>query len=153
MQQPLVLIARILAALVRVMEQRLCGRRRRPRAITNASMTSCLVIRSLRLQPTIIREHTSTSNARYSQPSRVGMNVMSATHVSFGRFAWNRRCRRFGATGSRCDEVVVRVKARRYRALRPSCRISRATRCRPQWCPRARSSACTRGLPYTPRVV
>jgi hypothetical protein len=31
-------------------------------------------------QPTILREYTSSTIARYNQPDQVGMYVMSATH-------------------------------------------------------------------------
>ena len=54
-------------------------------AIVNASITNWLVIRSLIAQPTIRREYKSNSVARYSQPSSVGMYVMSPTHARLGR--------------------------------------------------------------------
>jgi|GEM_PF-5161614 hypothetical protein len=68
--------------------------KRRDTAISKASTTSRLVIRSPIDQPTISREYKSSTTARYRQPSRVGMYVRSATQT------W------LIATGSNCRNAL-----------------------------------------------
>ena len=66
-------------------------------------------------QPTTRREYRSSTAARYSQPSRVGMYVMSATQASLAAEGSNCRSRRFSATGrSWLESVVVQ---RNFRAV------------------------------------
>ena len=56
---------------------------RRLTAIANASTTSRLVIVASVAQPTIRRENRSTTTARNSQPSTVGMYVISKAKYKF----------------------------------------------------------------------
>ena len=49
-------------------------------AICSASSTSAAVWRALMAQPTTLRLNTSSTVARYRNPSTVGTYVMSATH-------------------------------------------------------------------------
>ena len=98
-------------------------------------------------QPTTRREYRSSTAARYSQPSRVGMYVMSATHDSFGDAGSNCRSRRFSATGRSCLESVVQRNFLAVLAAMPLSRINLATVFTQQGRLRATNSAWMRGLP------
>ena len=74
-------------------------------AISRASTTSRLFIVSSIDQPTIIRLNRSSTTARYSHPSPVGMYVMSAHHDAFGPAGSKSRSRTFSATGRRWSRV------------------------------------------------
>lgn len=56
------------------------------RAQRNASITNAFVILLAIDQPTIMRVYKSITTARYNQPSRVGMYVISAVQTGSG--AW-----------------------------------------------------------------
>jgi hypothetical protein len=99
------------------------------------------------LQPTTRREYRSSTAARYSHPSRVGRNVMSATDDSFGFVAANCRSSTFSATGRLCLESVVCLNFLAVFARRPACRMIAATVLTQQPWPAAFNSAWMRGLP------
>ncbi len=98
-------------------------------------------------QPTMAREYKSITAARYSQPSRVGMYVMSLSQQALGRLTLKRRRRRLGETAFVLPELVVTLNFRIARGTICSWRISLATVLRQQATPWAVSSACTRGAP------
>ena len=60
-------------------------------AIASAELTSAAVWRALMAQPTTLRLNTSSTVAKYTNPSAVGTYVMSATHSRLGSSAWNSR--------------------------------------------------------------
>jgi hypothetical protein len=68
-------------------------------AMRNAAIVSSCGMVSDIAQPTTLRENMSRTTARYSQPSRVGTQVMSASQILFGAAAVNCRASRFGASG------------------------------------------------------
>lgn len=104
-------------------------------------------------QPTTRRLNASTVAARYSGRVAVGTSVMSETHSWFGAEAENSRFTRSGAGRRSAFRMVVRNFRRRVTPVSPCSRISRATRFRLTEIPEARSSARTRGAPYTPRLA
>src|SRR5205085_10305935 len=87
--------------------------------------------------PTIILLNKSSTTARYSHPSRVGMYVMSADQDSFGPDGLKSRARRFSATGRGWFESVVRTNRLGAFALIPWALMSLATVFSEQSCPRA----------------
>ena len=100
-------------------------------AICSASRISSVRMFVSMAQPTTLREYTSSTIARYSQPDQVGIYVMSATHSRSGASAKNRRSTRsmgFAASGSLC---VVTTYLRSVAPRMPFPRIRRATRLRP----------------------
>jgi hypothetical protein len=121
--------------------------RRRDSASSRASTTSRLSIVAAIDQPTIMRLNRSSTTARYSHPSRVGIYVMSAHHDAFGPEGSKSRSRTFGATGRRWLESVVRTNRRGIRALTPWALMSLATVFSEHAWPRAFNSAAIRGLP------
>ena len=116
-------------------------------AISSADCTRSTVCRALMAQPTTFRLNTSSTVARYTNPSSVGTYVMSATHKRFGSEASKRRWTRSGATVACGSLRVVQRRFRRVTPCKPSARISRATRRRDTVTPCARSSAHTRRAP------
>src|ERR671936_118904 len=100
-------------------------------AIRSASQTSdarrCVVT----AQPITRRENTSSTTARYSQPSHVRTYVMSPTHSSSGADAVNAPCTRSGIAGGVGSGVVVRTQRGGRRPRSPAAAINRATRLRP----------------------
>ncbi len=119
----------------------------RSTARARAATTSRLSRWSAIDQPTTRRAYRSSTAARYSQPSRVGMEVLSATHAAFGDSGANCRPSRLSATGRSWLESVVQRNFRAILAAMPFCCIRRPTVFTQQSCPRAASSACPRGLP------
>ena len=90
---------RILAAAIRVMEQRphdlpLVHGHRESR-VRQRGRDACPLA-----QPSSRREYKSNSTATYSHPSRVATNVMSLAHFWFGWVAVNCRCNTFSARTS-----------------------------------------------------
>ena len=77
-------------------------------AICSASIVNSCGIVSRIAQPTTRRENMSSATAKWSQPSRVEMYVMSASHTSFGEAAVNCRSRRLAALGWEWWLSVVR---------------------------------------------
>ena len=57
--------------------------------------------------PTTLREYRSKTTARYNQPSRVQMYVMSPAHERLGELGAKSRLRIFSATDRLCFELVV----------------------------------------------
>ncbi len=104
-------------------------------------------------QPTTRRLHASSTTARYRKPAHVGTYVMSATHSRSGPVAVNWRSTRSGAGRAVSSRTVVWNGLRRLTPCTPAFRMSRATRFRPIWRPRAASSAWMRGAPYEPRDI
>ena len=94
-----------------------------------------------------MRLNRSSTTARYSHPSRVGMYVLSAHHDSSGPAGSKSRPRTFSATGNRWFESVVRANCRGVRARIPWAFMSMATAYTEHSCPRAFDSAAVRGLP------
>ena len=76
------------------------GGRCKHTALINAAMTSPVSMRSARLKPTISRLCKSLIPARYTQPCRVGMEVLSLTHTRLSSSGVKSRFRRLGATGN-----------------------------------------------------
>ena len=64
-----------------------------------ASLTNSVCMCSRIDQPTILREHRSITAAKYSQPSPVGMYVMSTAHFLLSEEAAKSRFNRFLASG------------------------------------------------------
>src|SRR5712691_9084534 len=104
-------------------------------------------------QPTTRRLHASSTTARYRKPVHVGTYVMSATNSRSGPVAVNWRSTRSGAGRAVSSRTVVWNGLRRLTPCTPAFRMSRATRFRPIWRPRAASSAWMRGAPYEPRDI
>jgi len=50
-------------------------------------------------QPMTLREYSSMTTARYSQPQAVRIEVMSPAQARLGASGWKRRCSRLSATG------------------------------------------------------
>lgn len=111
-------------------------------------MTSSVRMWAAIAQPTIRRENTSSTTARYSHPSPVGTYVMSAVQVRFGADAVKSRLTRScGGTTAGSRRVRPRLRRRCTPSIRAA-RISRATRLRPTRTPNSsRSSAWIRGAP------
>ena len=87
------------------------------------------------------------TEARYSQPSSVGIQVMSPHQATSGRSGSNSRPSRSGA-GAAPASGLVKLRRRRGRwPTMPWARISRSTRLWLARQPRRRSSAVTRGAP------
>jgi len=116
-------------------------------AISRVSTTGRLSIRSNIDQPTIRRECRSSTADRYSQPSRVGMEVMSAAQARSAAPGSNRRFKTFSATGRSWFESVVRRNLLLALAAIPRSRISFATVITLQRRPATANSAWIRGLP------
>jgi len=115
----LVLFRRILAAAIRVMEQRphdlpLVHGHRESR-VRQRGRDACPLA-----QPPSRREYKSNSTATYSHPFRVATNVMSLAHFWFGWVAVNCRCNTFSARTSD-DTERDRQVVRRGRRLELHC--------------------------------
>lgn len=83
-------------------------------ARSRARATREVGIASSTAQPTTLRLHASSTPARWSQPSWVATQVMSACHTSSGRRGGGHSARWFGATGQRWRLSVVRGRKRRF---------------------------------------
>jgi hypothetical protein len=91
--------------------------------------------------------------ARKAQPWRVSMAVTSVTQTWFGAFAEKSRPSRLGAMRLVFRLSVVTLNLRlRFPAI-PSVRMALATVFSETTSPWVRSSRCTRGLPYVPRLL
>src|ERR1700731_274493 len=86
---------------------------RRNQAISSASMTRLLCISDCIDQPTTRRLNRPITTARNSQPSLVGMWVMSPVHARFGAAIAKLRFSRLGAIGKPCRLSVVVTRKRR----------------------------------------
>ena len=86
-------------------------------------------------QPTIAREYTSRTAARYSQPSRVGMYVTSLSQQALGRSALKHRLTKLGKISLVLRESVVTRKRRIALGTICALRISLATVLRQQAIP------------------
>lgn len=86
------------------------------------------------------------------QPALVGLDVGDvATPELVGRLGVvKRRCTKSGATGRLWRLSVVTTNLRLVLALMPCCCMSLRTRSLPTRMPRASSSLCIRGQPYSP---
>src|SRR6266536_3067350 len=104
-------------------------------------------------QPTTSRENRSRSTATYSQPSVVQTYVVSLTHFVLGSDAVKSLPKRLGAMEAPARRLVPTGLFRFGLAHNSISRMSLATRSLEQWMPLSRNSTCTRGLPYTPRLV
>src|SRR5664279_5086440 len=113
----------------------------------NASIASLVSRVWLIAQPTRALEYASRTAARYSQPSRVGMYVMSLSQRSLGCSDLKSRLMRFGDAWVLRESVVTR---NRRIALGRICalRISLATVFRQHGTFWANNSTCTLGAPY-----
>jgi hypothetical protein len=120
--------------------------------MSRASTTSRPVIVAPIDQPTIMQLNRSSTTAGYSQPSAVGMYVMSADQARFGPGGAKSRSRTLAATGRPCRESVVRTNERGALARMPSSFMSAATAFSEQSCPRAFSSAILLSAFLTARV-
>ena len=83
-------------------------------AIASAELTSTAVLRALMAQPTTLRLNTSSTVAKYTNPSAVGTYTMSATHSRLGSSARNSRLQRNASAlfrdftrGDRTDHTVT----------------------------------------------
>ena len=145
-----VVLARVGAALVGVMQQARVG----------AAPSQRLLERSTRQVPIVDRAHrpaddeprVQVEDRREVQPAASGQrsSVVSPTQRWLGASASNSRASRFGAIGWSCSLIVVHRYRRRTRAFRPSCCISRMTRLRltcSSWArgPRGRAGCRTSG--------
>jgi hypothetical protein len=100
-------------------------------AIRSAAQTSDARRGSAMARPITRRENTSSTVARYSQPSHVRTYVMSPTHSTSGAAAVNCPCTRSGIAGGVGSGVVVRTQRGGRRPRSPAAAINRATRLRP----------------------
>jgi len=150
-EQLLIRRARVLHAAIRMMHVRvrLAMRERHPQR----GGCERVVEPRAQGQPTTRRDARSRITARYSQPSRVGMYVMSAaqtrSHAPKVGFVSSvkRRWSTFGAAGWAAFRRVVTRNFGVLFARMPASRMSRATRCLPHVMPCAVVSVCMRGLP------
>src|SRR5450631_2210675 len=108
----------------------------------NASIASFVSRVRLMAQPTKALEYASRTAARYSQPSRVGMYVMSLSQRSLGCSDVKSRLMRLGDALVLRESVVTRNR-----------RISLGTVFRQHGTFRASSSTCTLGAPYDSRLA
>ena len=79
-------------------------------AMFNASIASFVSSVRLIAQPTKALEYASRTAARYSQPSRVGMYVMSLSQRSLGCLDVKSRWMRFGDAWVLRESVVTRKR-------------------------------------------
>src|SRR5512144_875040 len=118
----------------------------------NASIASFVSRVRPTAQPTKALEYASRTAARYSQPSRVGMYVLSLSHRSLGCSDVKARLMRFGDALVLRESVVTRnrrIALGRISALR----IGLATVLRQHSTFWASSSTCTLGAPYASRLA
>src|SRR5208337_3257801 len=99
-----------------------------PRAIKRASITSCFSILSFIDQPIIFLENRSRITAKYSQPSRVQIYVISATQDMFADATSKARFKQLSYTGKWWLESVVALNFLLCLAWIPFCLINLATR-------------------------
>src|SRR4030095_6192749 len=121
-------------------------------AMCNASIASLVSRVRLIAQPTKALEYASRTAARYSQPSRVGMYVMSLSQRSLGCSDMKSRLTRFGDALVLRESVVTRnrrIALGRISALR----ISFATVLRQHGTAWARRSTCNLGAPDDSRLA
>ena len=97
-------------------------------------MTRLVVIVSLMAHPTMRRDQTSSAAARYSDPCRLGISLMSTTQIRLGASAVKSRATRSGAGRTDGSESLIVVGVNRFLGDNPTISaayINRATRLRP----------------------
>ena len=98
-------------------------------------------------QPTTLRAYRSSTTAKYNQPLRVRMRVMSLTQAWLGPLGLKRRASTLSETGSAWPLSVVWTNLRCHSACSRCSRIKRRTRYRPMCSPFECSNAPQRRLP------
>src|SRR5436190_5535281 len=118
----------------------------------NASIASLVSRVRLIAQPTKALEYVSRTAARYSQPSRVGIYVMSLSQRLLGCSDVKSRWMKFGDALVLRESVVTRNRRIALGSI-SALRISLATVFRQQYTFCASSSTCTLGAPYDSRLA